>query len=181
MTLESLNEEIYNAKFRDIPAKGYWNQPGWFGSNAGIIFVGQNPGVPHKDEPFEHNRNQKVYLDCVKKSPTGKLISECISGADLSWDDVAYTNIVKSPTRDNRQPRADEINFYLPYTIAQLKLIKPKKVVLFGKLAQESIHSLIPELNETKFLHIYHPSYVLRIGNVVEYKDKIINFLKQGA
>lgn len=189
--LQNINNEIYDTHIGSLPPAGSWPQPGWFGKNARIAFIGQNPGLPKIDEPFEHERNQDTYLRHVAQSPTGKVIHRIIEEAGLTWDDVVYTNLVKCPTPENRKPFDFEVEYYKRYLKQQFECLSISLIIIFGKPAAEGLLGDVSVPN--KFMGIstdwnqqscdifaaYHPSYVLRIGKVVEYTNEISNFIKE--
>lgn len=189
--LQQINNEIYDTKIGSLPPTGSWPQPGWFGKNARVAFIGQNPGLPRSDEPFEHERRQDCYIKYVFESPTGKIIQDIISESGLTLDDVAYTNVVKSPTPSNRQAYDYEIAYYKEYLKKQLECTDITTFVIFGKQAVNSLlgeveipgQALGANIDWTNKAHkvfaAYHPAYVLRIGKVVEYKTQLINFIKE--
>lgn len=178
MNLKDFNQSIYDTRFGELPPSGSWPQPGWFGKNAFITFIGQNPGSPRIDEPFEHGRNQETYLNWMCLSPTGRLIKEAIEMSGLTWDDVAYTNIVKSPTPGNRGLTESEITYYKPRLVTQMNLLQPKKIILFGRFSSDNFPHEQMAFNYSH-KNVYHPSYVLRIGKSVQYVQELNNFIKE--
>ena len=197
LELDNFNRQVYSLTYKDLPPKGRWVQPGWFGRNTKVVFIGQNPGYG-SDEPdlrTTYEEHQSDYLSYVIKSPTGKLINEVITNAGYDWSEIAYTNIVKSPTPNNRPPTQDEIDFFAVYTFKQLQILghRVKKVVLFGKVAIKAfmgenkysmnttrVFTLPGVVYKTGILTLftYHPSYILRKGLEKEYTGFMSSFLK---
>lgn len=189
--LTQVNYELYSSKIGELPPTGSWPQPGWFGKNARIAFIGQNPGLPQLDEPFEHERNQDVYIKYVIQSPTGQIFQKILEEANLAWDDVAYTNLVKSPTPKNRVPYDYEIEYYKKYLKLQFECLDIQTFVIFGRPAVDNLlgnipldYSLkgvsVPWNNDTiNALTMPHPSYIHRIGKVIEYTKLVSDFIKE--
>lgn len=189
--LQNINYEIYDSKIGSLPPSGSWPQPGWFGKNARIAFIGQNPGLPRPDEPFEHERRQECYLKYVIESPTGSIIQNILKQSSLTWDDVVYTNLVKSPTPGNRVPLDYEIEFYKKILKSQLECTNLNVFIIFGKSAVSTLLGEIPIpmcVNDVSVdwspqpvtaFAVYHPAYIQRIGKVVEYTESISDFIKE--
>ena len=189
LKLDWINNEIYDSRIGNIPPSGSWPQPGWFGKNARIAFIGQNPGLPQDDEPFEHERHQDTYLKFVVQSSTGRVIDTALTKAGLTWDDVVYTNVVKSPTPGNRSPYDFEIAYYKKYLMAQLENVMIDTFIIFGRSAVSALLGDVPipvELKGVKVdwnqlsisaLAVYHPSYVLRVGKIDAYIGSIVQFI----
>lgn len=128
--------------------------------NAKLMFIGEGPGVDEdmQGEPF------------VGK--TGQLLNLALKGMDIQREDVYIANIVKCRPPENRNPENDEIQACLDYLRNQVILIKPKIIVLLGKVALNSIlgqqYSIITargkwvEKKGILYMPTYQPEELLR-------------------
>ena len=73
------------------------------------------------------------------------------------------TNIVKESTPANRRPTAQEISYWMPYLLEEIKQVRPKIAVLMGKVAQKA-----PELDGIEYIETYHPAAAMRFPRVRE-------------
>ena len=103
----------------------------------------------------------------------GKMLDSVFSSVGIDTNKDCYiSNIVKCRPPDNRKPLANEVSECIPWLTQQIKLIKPKVIVLAGSTAVQSylnIDEPISNLRGTwiikeniKFMPIFHPSYLLR-------------------
>jgi len=96
-----------------------------------IVIIGEAPGK-------EEDLKQKAFIGVA-----GKILDEMLNEANLRREDVYITNIVKCRPPKNRDPQPDEIKTCQSYLIRQLKLIKPKIILSLGRIAGNSLFSLI--------------------------------------
>ncbi len=137
--------------------------------NAKIFFIGEAPGKTEAQtgKPF------------IGRS--GKFLSEMLESIGLQRDDVYITSVVKDRPQDNRDPTPKEIALYGPYLDRQLDIIKPKIIVLLGRISMKymfksagieeqlgSIGTMHGKVYEGKlsygkvtFLPLYHPAAAL--------------------
>jgi uracil-DNA glycosylase len=129
--------------------------------NPDWLFIGEGPGAEEdtKGEPFV--------------GQAGQLLDNMLAALDISRGNKVYIgNAVKCRPPGNRTPEAAEIAACRPYLIRQIALLKPKIIVLLGKVA---VHSLLHEdktlasMRGTRFefagipvVVTYHPAYLLR-------------------
>jgi len=104
----------------------------------------------------------------------GKLLNEFLKSIGLNRDLVFITNTIKCRPPENRDPDIAEINACSDYLDQQINIIKPKVLVLLGKIAANRLLGEdIPmsELRLKKFfidkydipiIVFYHPAYILR-------------------
>ena len=104
----------------------------------------------------------------------GKLLNEFLKSIGLNRDLVFIVNTIKCRPPDNRDPEIVEINACSDYLDQQINIIKPKVLVLLGKVAANRLLGEdIPmsELRLKKFfidkydipiIVFYHPAYILR-------------------
>ncbi|MFA6608411.1 MAG: uracil-DNA glycosylase [Candidatus Paceibacterota bacterium] len=91
--------------------------------DAHIMFVGEAPGKNEAatGKPF-----------CGR---SGKLLDEMLLSIGLSRLDIYITNLVNDRPHDNRDPNKEEIILYSPFLDEQIKIIKPKVIVMLGRLS----------------------------------------------
>lgn len=129
-------------------------QPEW-------LFIGEGPGAEEdaRGEPFV--------------GQAGKLLDAMLASLDIARGQAVYiANAVKCRPPGNRTPENAEIAACLPYLERQIALLKPKIIVLLGKVA---VHALLHDdkalgsLRGRRFEYAgipvvvtYHPAYLLR-------------------
>ncbi|MGZ8175719.1 MAG: uracil-DNA glycosylase [Methylobacter sp.] len=134
-----------------------------FGSgnkNADWMIIGEGPGQ-HEDQqglPFVGN--------------AGLLLTEMLRAIGLDREEVFITNIVKCRPPANRDPKPIEIESCKPYLMRQIALLKPKIIVVLGRIAAQALlntdepisklRGKIHALNDTPVVVVYHPAYLLR-------------------
>ena len=104
----------------------------------------------------------------------GKLLNEFLKSIDLNRDSVFIANTIKCRPPENRDPETAEINACSDYLDQQINFIKPKVLVLLGKVAANRLlgeDMPMSELRLKKFfidkydipiIVFYHPAYILR-------------------
>ena len=95
--------------------------------NAKIMFIGEGPGADEdrQGEPF------------VGKA--GQLMNKAFDVVGIKREDVYIANIVKCRPPHNRDPEKDEITACMNYLRNQVMIIKPKIIVLLGRIALQNI------------------------------------------
>ena len=131
-------------------------------SNSKIMIIGEAPG---KDED-EHG---EPFI-----GRAGKLLDAFLQSIDLSRDKVFITNTVKCRPPDNRNPSIDELNQCSSFLTSQINAVKPKVLILLGKIAANNLlnnDSPMSDLRQKKLfidsydipiVVFYHPAYILR-------------------
>ena len=125
------------------------------------LFIGEGPGAEEdaRGEPFV--------------GQAGKLLDAMLAALDIARGQAVYiANAVKCRPPGNRAPEHAEIAACWPYLERQIALLKPKIIVLLGKVA---VHALLHEdkslasLRGRRFEYAgipvvvtYHPAYLLR-------------------
>jgi DNA polymerase len=128
---------------------------------ADIMFVGEGPGA---DE-------DKTGRPFVGKA--GQLLTKIIeNGMGIPREQVYIANIVKCRPPGNRDPLPDEAEICMNYLESQIDLIKPKVIILLGKVAAKylmGIETSISRARENAYNYkgipvfvTYHPSALLR-------------------
>ncbi len=130
--------------------------------SAKILFIGEAPG---KDE----DKEGKPFV-----GRAGKLLTEIISSIDLTRRDIYIANTIKCRPPNNRNPEEIEVKACSNFLEKQIEIIKPKVIILLGKIAANRVLGIdqpIGELRKKKFLIkpnnipaiiFYHPAYLLR-------------------
>ena len=128
---------------------------------AEIMLIGEGPG---QDEDLQG-------VPFVGKS--GQLLDKILGACGFNREEHVYiANIVKCRPPGNRDPLPEEREACLPYLQMQIKLIKPKIIILLGSTALKGL--VDPEARITKLrgewilwenhlvMPTYHPSALLR-------------------
>jgi len=137
--------------------------PGEGPINAKIFFVGEAPGrlEDQVGRPFI--------------GPAGKFLEKILESIGISRKSVFLTGIVKCRPPNNRKPRKSEVKTCLPYTLRQIKIIRPKIVVLLGSTALEgllgiknvsNLHGKIIRKNDQLYFITFHPSAARRFPKI---------------
>lgn len=96
-------------------------------TNTDIMFIGEGPGGDEDrlGEPF------------VGKA--GQLMNKAFDIVGIKRDEVYIANIVKCRPPHNRDPEADEVNACMNYLRNQVMIIRPKIIVLLGRISLQNI------------------------------------------
>ena len=130
--------------------------------NHKMVLVGEAPGYweDQKGEPF------------VGKA--GQLLDKIFECVGLSRKkDVYICNTIKCRPPENRDPLPDEKTACKEYLDAQLEILKPKIILICGRVA---LNTFLPDKGgitkvrgqwfdgpfDSKMMPIFHPSYLLR-------------------
>ena len=134
--------------------------PGEGNPHAKLMFIGEGPG---QDE----DRQGRPFV-----GRSGELLTRMIHAIGLERSEVYICNIVKCRPPRNRNPEPDEAAACLDYLRAQVALVRPRVVVLLGKVAcQYTIrdqvfitrdHGRWYEQKGVWFMPTFHPSALLR-------------------
>jgi uracil-DNA glycosylase family 4 len=131
--------------------------------NADIVIVGEAPGADEdaKGEPFVGR--------------AGQLLNKILGAVEFKREEVYICNILKCRPPGNRNPLPEEINLCEPYLKKQLDLIKPKLILILGKVAADTLLNLKQPLNKMrgkvhnyngiKTMVTFHPAALLRNPN----------------
>lgn len=131
---------------------------------AHVLFIGEGPGQVEDEtgRPFVGR--------------AGKLLDDLLSSISIKREDVFIANIVKCRPPGNRIPLPEEVQACAGNLKAQIRIIKPKVVVLLGATASRNI--IDDKIRVTRdrgrwikkdgveYLITLHPAAVLRnMGN----------------
>lgn len=128
--------------------------------NTRIMFIGEGPGADEDrlGEPF------------VGKA--GQLMNKAFDIVGIKREEVYIANIVKCRAPHNRDPEVDEINACMDYLRNQVVIIKPKIIVLLGRIALHNILGEEYKITATRgkwiekkgimYMPTWHPAALLR-------------------
>ena len=94
---------------------------------ADLMFIGEGPGA---DEDAQG-------IPFVGKA--GQLMNRAFEGLGIKREEVYIANIVKCRPPNNRDPEQDEAIACMDYLRNQVILVKPKVIVLLGRIALQNI------------------------------------------
>ena len=138
--------------------------------NAKIMFIGEGPGADEdlKGIPF------------VGKA--GKLMDKAFLALGIKKEDVYIANIVKCRPPNNRDPEPDEVVECINYLRNQVIIIKPKIIVLLGRVALNNVLGQEYKITANRgkwiekkgilYMPTWHPAALFRDEN------KKIDFIK---
>ena len=128
--------------------------------NTKIMFIGEGPGGDEDrlGEPF------------VGKA--GQLMNKAFEILEIKREDIYIANIIKCRPPHNRDPEQDEINACMDYLRNQVMIIKPKIIVLLGRIALQNILGKEYKMTESRgkwvekkgimYMPTWHPAALLR-------------------
>lgn len=130
--------------------------------NHNIVLIGEAPGASEDEQG----------LPFVGRS--GQLLDKILESIEIFRDKNIYIcNTIKCRPPQNRNPLPEEKAACRKYLDTQLDILKPKVILLCGKVAVDSMLGLsdgISKLrgkwfdgpNGAKMMPIFHPAYLLR-------------------
>ncbi len=145
LTLADLNKQIMQCKKCPLWQEAENAVPGEGPHDAELMLVGQNPGA-------EEDKAGKPFI-----GRAGKFLNKVLSANGIERDKVFVTNIVKHVTPNNRKPSTEEIEACVSYLEAQMKMVKPRIVVLMGAVAWQT-----PRIDGVEYIETVHPSAAMR-------------------
>lgn len=125
-----------------------------------MMFIGEGPGADEDEQgiPF------------VGKA--GQLMNKAFDAVGIEREKVYIANIVKCRPPSNRDPEPDEVESCIDYLRNQVMIIKPKIVVLLGRIALQNILGMEYKItasrgkwiekNEIQYIPTWHPAALLR-------------------
>ncbi|UZJ41113.1 uracil-DNA glycosylase [Prosthecochloris sp. SCSIO W1101] len=128
-----------------------------------IVVIGEAPGA-------EEDAQGRPFV-----GRSGKLLDKILEAIGFSREDVFICNIIKCRPPENRNPNLDEIQSCMPWLKIQLQLIKPKILLLLGRVAANTVldnrqsmanlRGRILRWNGYDVIVTYHPAALLRNPN----------------
>jgi DNA polymerase len=101
----------------------------------------------------------------------GQLLMEALDNAGVGRGDVFITNVYKTRPEGNRNPTEVELREHLHYLVREFLQVRPKKVLLLGRVPSDYFSHLLG-INLVRgefhcsehgltYYHAYHPAYTL--------------------
>jgi DNA polymerase len=128
---------------------------------ARLMFVGEAPGADEDKQgvPFV--------------GAAGQLLNKMLNNLGLRREEVYIANILKSRPPGNRDPEPDEIAACLPFLDKQIKAIRPRVIVILGRIAAHALLGTKEPITRLRghwqryhgirVMPTFHPSYLLRL------------------
>ena len=152
---------------------------------AKIMFIGEAPG---KNEAL----TGRPFCGAA-----GHILNELLQSINIKRQDVYVTNIVKDRPPFNRDPLPEEIEFYAPFLIRQIEIIKPEVIATLGRFSMAYImkkfgleselksisimHGKVFCVGEIKIIPLYHPAVAIYNAHEKETLKKDFEILKHFA
>jgi len=149
---------------------------------AKIMFIGEAPG---KNEAL----TGRPFCGAA-----GHILDELLQSINIDRKDVYVTNIVKDRPPFNRDPLPEEIEFYAPFLIRQIEIIKPEIIATLGRFSMayiikkfgleselkpiSTMHGKILFAGEIKIIPLYHPAVAIYNNNTKETLKKDFKILQ---
>jgi uracil-DNA glycosylase len=128
--------------------------------SAGLFVIGEAPGA-------EEDATGRPFV-----GRSGQLLDKILLAVSFERKDVYIANIIKCRPPENRNPLEDEIGCCMPWLLAQLRIIRPKIILLLGKVAANTIlenrlsmgamRGKLIRWKEFDCFVTYHPAALLR-------------------
>ena len=128
--------------------------------NADIMFIGEGPGADEDTQgiPF------------VGKA--GQLMNKAFDVVGMEREEVYIANIVKCRPPNNRDPEQDEVLSCINYLRNQVMIVKPKIIVLLGRISLQNILGKEYKITASRgkwvekkgilYMPTWHPAALLR-------------------
>ncbi len=131
--------------------------------SANLVVIGEAPGA-------EEDASGRPFV-----GRSGQLLDKILQAAGFRREEVYICNILKCRPPGNRNPLEHEIKSCMPWLLSQLQIIKPKIILMMGKVAANTILDNTLSLGAMRGKLIkwqgydcfitYHPAALLRNPN----------------
>lgn len=172
MSLEELNNQILKCEKCALSKTRINVVPGEGSDSAEIMFIGEGPGK-NEDE------QGRPFIGAA-----GKLLDKLIESIGLTRKDIYIANVVKCRPPGNRDPLPEEVEACRPWLDKQVKIIKPKMIVLLGRHSMDRFlpnqkisidHGKPKRYNGQVYFPIYHPAAALYRNGLLKDLQKDFN------
>jgi DNA polymerase len=131
-------------------------------TRADWLIIGEAPGA-------EEDRQGEPFV-----GRAGQLLNAMLLAIGLPRETVFIANILKCRPPGNRDPKPEEVSRCLPFLSAQIALLKPKVILVVGRIAAQTLLATDAPLARlrgrlhhygeanTPLVITYHPAYLLR-------------------
>ena len=131
-------------------------------TRADWLIIGEAPGA-------EEDRQGEPFV-----GRAGQLLNAMLLAIGLPRETVFIANILKCRPPGNRDPKPEEVSRCLPFLSAQIALLKPKIILVVGRIAAQTLLATDAPLARlrgklhhfgdanTPLVITYHPAYLLR-------------------
>ena len=131
-------------------------------TRADWLIIGEAPGA-------EEDRQGEPFV-----GRAGQLLNAMLLAIGLPRETVFIANILKCRPPGNRDPRPAEVSNCLPFLSAQVELLKPRMILVVGRIAAQTLLGTDAPLARlrgklhhfgaanTPLVITYHPAYLLR-------------------
>jgi uracil-DNA glycosylase len=131
-------------------------------TRADWLVIGEAPGA-------EEDRQGEPFV-----GRAGQLLNAMLLAIGLPRESVFIANILKCRPPGNRDPKPEEVARCLPFLQAQIALLKPKMILVVGRIAAQTLlqtdvplarlRGKLHQFGEaaTPLVITYHPAYLLR-------------------
>lgn len=130
-------------------------------ADADLVIIGEGPGYneDQQGEPFVGEAGQML----------NRMLLNVLS---LRREDVHILNVVKCRPPNNRDPQPDEVAACLPFLERQIAAIRPKVILVLGRIAMNSLWGSEDSIKRRRgswtdyrgipAMITFHPAYLLR-------------------
>lgn len=160
MDLENLKKSYSNCRNCSLADNRIKFVYGEGSQQAKLMLIGEGPGA-------DENTTGRPFV-----GKAGQLLTKMLKAIDIEREEVYITNVVKCRPPNNRNPLPEEISACGPYLEQQIDIIRPKLILLLGRVSSEALlkqkKSLTRYREDTYLLNgiktyvTYHPSALLR-------------------
>jgi len=151
---------------------------GYGNTDADIMFIGEAPG-------YYEDKSGVPFV-----GQAGQLLDKYLQLCNFNREDIFITNVIRCKPPDNRTPTNREIYNCREHLHREIKMVKPKMVILLGSTAFYSFFKWNGSLSDLRgimfpmygvhFLLTYHPSYILRNPNMMRTYFKHFDTIVKG-
>ena len=128
--------------------------------SAKLVVIGEAPGA-------EEDASGRPFV-----GRSGQLLDKILKAAGFAREEVYICNILKCRPPGNRNPLEHEIINCMPWLLGQLQIVKPKIILILGKVAANTIfvnklslssmRGKVTRWKEYDCFITYHPAALLR-------------------
>ena len=128
--------------------------------SAELVVIGEAPGA-------EEDASGRPFV-----GRSGQLLDKILLAAGFSREEVYICNIIKCRPPANRNPLQNEIKECMPILLRQLRIIKPRIILILGKVAANTIfdnnlslgamRGKVQKWQKYDCFITYHPAALLR-------------------